>query len=273
MRIISEVSWNAPGGSDGPQMLETSGIPRVEDVGAGHLRVREDRGIGVGPEAVHDPRVRPTPGEEQDRRVHLLDRAGRVAQRLRARLVRPDLVAGHPVVGERQRHRRRAPVAVVAVVVALPLADPAHQLGLEAVRRVALAEVGEDDLDACGRTPGVLLLVGEDRGRVAGELDIDRLADGIGVGVGVGSGVGVGVATGIAEARPPDPSSSRLAWSAVGVGVAVGVGGRLRGHRSPGRSVASSEPGQDRPGTGRPSRRPARTGGRHRACRSRSHPP
>ena len=41
--------------------------PRVEDVGALHLRVLEDRRIGVGPEPGHHPGVRAAPGEQDDR--------------------------------------------------------------------------------------------------------------------------------------------------------------------------------------------------------------
>ena len=150
-----------------------------------------------------------------DRRVRLEDRLGRVAQRAAPGLVGADLVAGGAVRVEGEGHGGRSPVAVVAVGVALPLADLALQLLLERVRRVRQAEDRERHLDAGRRAPGVLELGREDGLRLRARCRRRRACAGARAS---GSGVGSGVAAGLAS------GSIEPLGVACGTGVAVGSG-------------------------------------------------
>ena len=120
LRFISARSWNVPGRIRLAPDRRVPRVPRVEDVGAGHDRVREDARGRRRRGSRSSPRCGRPPGEQDRRRLRRLDRDRRVAQRVAARLVGPDLVARRAVRLERRGHRRRAPLVVVAVGVASP---------------------------------------------------------------------------------------------------------------------------------------------------------
>ena len=148
-------------------------------------------------------------------------------------LVGADLVARRPVRLEGEDHRRRAPVAVVAVPVALPFADAALELALEVVRRVGQPEDGERHLDPGRRAPGLLELVREDGLGVGDDVDVDRDPR-------------RGRRWASASARASASAQPRVDVGAVvgvGVGVGSGVGG---GGRDEDRPVASAGPGRAR---------------------------
>ena len=197
-----------------------------------------------------------------DRRARLLDRLGRVAQRPLAGLVGADLVARHAVLVERQRHRRRPPVAVVAVLVALPLADAALDSRWKRVGGVALCRGWRG---RSGRRPTHTRCPCSSWAKTAlwsATTSTDRTRGTVGVGVGLAVGGWAGV-----TARTPAPTTGadrRL----VGIEVRGSSGGGLATTVSGG---AASIRERDRPGTGRPWRPLGRTGGRHPAYRSRSH--
>ena len=210
-------------------MLETPRIPRVEDVGAGHVRVLEDRRVGVGPEAGHDPGVRAAPGQQDDRRVRLLDRPGRVAQRALAGLVGADLVAGR-AVGRRARATIAAgPQSPLWLsVVALPLADLALELLLE---RRPRCPPGRARRAPSGRRPARTSSLTSEAKTAFGlrdDVDVDALAlTGAGVGRRASARASAsGLAAGIGRA-----ARRRRAGS--------GVARRL-GRRTPRRSASGS---------------------------------
>jgi hypothetical protein len=112
--------------------------------------------------------MRAPPRKHHHRLVERRDRDGRVAQRIGVGVVRPHLVTGRSVVGERQADRRRAPAAVLAVVERLPLADAVLDLLLERLRRVAQVEERQDHLR--GRHGAVLVgELGSEHRRVVGD--------------------------------------------------------------------------------------------------------
>jgi hypothetical protein len=156
----------------------------------------EDERVGVGAVAVHHPCVGAAPSQQDRRRVRLRDRDRRVAQRQAARVVGPDLVAGRAVGLERRRHRRGAPLVVVAVGVGLPLVDPGGEVPLEALRVVGQPERGERHLDAGRGAPVLADLVGEDGVRVDTIVTSTAARTGS-VGAGVGEAPGGSVAAGV----------------------------------------------------------------------------
>ncbi len=107
----------------------------------------------------------------------LRDRDRGVAQRQAPRVVGPDLVARRAVRLERGRHRRGAPLVVVAVGVGLPLVDPVGEVLLEPLGRVGQAERRERHLDAGRGAPVLPDLVGEHGVRVRDDVDVDRGTD------------------------------------------------------------------------------------------------
>ena len=159
-----------------------------------------------------------------DRRVRRLDRLGRVTQGAVARLVGADLVAGRAVGVERERHRRRAPVAVVAVVRSSPSSGPCS----------GAPSGTPSDVSASPRTASVIWTpAGEHHVSLISEaktalgllhdVDVDRLADGRrgrrrgrlggrrrrGRRVERAAGVGTGVGVGVASDRAPPPRRAR----------------------------------------------------------------
>src|SRR5258708_2813314 len=72
-----------------------------------------------------------------------LEGHGRIGQRVGPGVVGADLVARRTVSGERPGHRRRSPLAVVTVAVALPLADAVGEGALEVLCRVRNPDGGD----------------------------------------------------------------------------------------------------------------------------------
>ncbi len=132
------------------------GVPRVIDIGARDVGVREDGRVCVRLKAGHHPGVRTAPGHHHDRRLGGFELLGRVPHGRLPALVGTDLVAVGTVRVKGGSNRSRPPAAVVRVLGALPLADPTGDLALRGIRVVGQSIGREHDLGARHGTPRVL---------------------------------------------------------------------------------------------------------------------